>query len=66
MKVLETLEKFQRKYLTQIQGLPDNTSNTACLALLGILPVEAIIQNNLLKKFVNMIRNKDSIELKKK
>ena len=54
-KDIENLEKFQRKCLKQIQGLPDNTSNTACLALLGILPVEALLHKNLLNMFVNMM-----------
>ena len=40
---IENLEKFQRKSLRQIQGLPDKTSNTIILALLGILPLESII-----------------------
>ena len=61
-KDIENLEKFQWKCLKQIQGLPDNTSNTACLALLGILPVEALLHKNLLNMFVNMIRNENSIE----
>ena len=61
-KDIENLEKFQRKCLKQIQGLPDNTSNTACLALLGILPVEVLLHKNLLNMFVNMIRNENSIE----
>ena len=39
-------------------------SNTACLALLGSLPVEGILHKNLLSMLVNMIRNKDSIEYK--
>ena len=48
--------------LEQIQGLPDNTSNSACLALLGILPIETILHKNLLSMYLNMIRNGDSIE----
>ena len=40
-KDIEDLEKFQRKCLKQLQGLPDNTSSSPCLALLGILPMEA-------------------------
>ena len=61
-KDIENLEKFQRKCLKQIQGLPDNTSNAACLALLGILPVESILHKHLLNMFVNMIRNENSGE----
>ena len=37
-KDFDNLEKFQKQCLKQIQGLPDNTSNSACLALLDILP----------------------------
>ena len=61
-KDIENLEKFQRQCLKQIQELPDNTSNSACLALLGILPIETILHKNLLSMYVNMIRNGDSIE----
>ena len=38
-KEIDSLEKFQRKCLKQLQGLPDNTSSSACLALLGIPPI---------------------------
>ena len=51
-----SLENFQRKCLNkQIQGIPDNrpTSNSACLALLGILPIKDILNKNLLNLFVN-------------
>ena len=46
-KDIENLEKFQRKCLKQIQNQPDNTSNSVCLALLGILPVESSLHKNL-------------------
>ena len=61
-KDIQNLEKFQRKCLKQIQGLPDNTSNSACLALLGILPLESILHKNLLNMFANMISNENSVE----
>ena len=63
-KDIENIEKFQRQCLKQIQGLPDNTSNSACLAILGILLIETILQlhKNLLSMYVNMTRNGDSIE----
>ena len=61
-KDIENLEKIQRRCLKQIQGLPDNTSNSACMALLGILPVENILHKNLLSIFGNMIRNEKSVE----
>ena len=34
-KDIDCLERFQRRCLRQIQGLPDKASNTICLALLG-------------------------------
>ena len=61
-KDIENLEKFQRKCLKQIQGLPDNTINSACLTNLGILPVESILHKNLLNVFVNMIRNENYVK----
>ena len=62
-KDIEHLEKFKRKCLKQLQGLPDNTSSSACLALLGIIPIEATLHKNLLNKFVNMIKLDNSVEL---
>ena len=61
-KDIDSLEKFQRKCLKQVQGIPDNTSNSACLALLGILPIKDILNKSLLNLFVNMIRDESSIE----
>ena len=52
-KDIENLENFQRKCLKQIQGLPDNTSNSACLALLGILPIESVLHQTLLSKNIS-------------
>ena len=40
----EKLEQLQRKCLRQIQGISDRVSNTVTLALLGIPPVECIVQ----------------------
>ena len=37
-KDIDSLERFQRQCLKQMQGLPDNTANSISLALLGILP----------------------------
>ena len=56
------LERFQRQRLKQIQGLPDNTANSISLALLGILPFETVLHKNALTTFINMIRQKCSIE----
>ena len=61
-KDVECLEKFQRKCLKQIQGLPDKTANSISLALLGVLPLNAVVHKNALTTFLNMIRLKGSIE----
>ena len=61
-KDIECLERFQRQCLKEIQGLPDKTANTICLALLGILPLEAVLHKNAITTFMNMIRCKGSIE----
>ena len=58
----ETLEKFQRKSLKQIQGLSDKAPNVVVLALLGILPVRNTIHKNSLNLFMNTTRDKSSIE----
>ena len=58
----DSLEKFQRKCLKQLQSLPDNTSSSACLALLGIPPIESVIHKSLLNLFATMMRDQKSIE----
>ena len=50
-KDVECLEKFQRKCLKQIQGLPDKTANSISLALLGVLPLDAVVHKNALTTF---------------
>ena len=59
---LECLEKFQRKCLRQIQGLPDKTPNCVTFSLLGVPPVETIIHKNILNLFVNSARSQNSVE----
>ena len=59
---LGNLEIFQRKSL--IQGLPDKCSKSVTLGLLGILPVECVIQKNTLNMFRNILANPDSVEYK--
>ena len=58
----ENLERFQRKSLRQIQGLPDKTSNSITLALLGILPLETVIHKNTLNLFMGIARSSNLIE----
>ena len=59
---VDCLERFQRRCLRQSQGLPDKASNTICLALLEVLPLEVVLHKNALTTFINMIRQKGSIE----
>ena len=61
-KDMDNLEIFQRQCVKQIQGLPDKTSNSISLALLGILTIEAVMHKKALTIFVNMIKQKGSIE----
>ena len=56
------MERFQRKCLHQIQGLPDKTSNCVTLSLMGVPPVETIIHKNILNLFVNSARSQNSVE----
>ena len=51
----KVLEQFQPKCLRQIQSLPDKTQNSAVLALLGVLPVEAVVHKNMLNLFGHWI-----------
>ena len=61
-KDIENLEKFQRKYLRRLQGLPDKTPNCITLALLGVLPLETVIHKNALNLFMGIARNSNFIE----
>ena len=54
----EKLERFQRgRY-----SLPDKCPNSVTLGLLGILPIQCIIQKNTLNTFWNILTNKDAEE----
>ena len=59
---IEVLEKFQRKCLRQIQGLPDKTPNCVTLSLIGVPPVETIVHKNMLNLFVSSARSQNSVE----
>ena len=56
------LEKLQRKICRQIQGLPDRVANVATYSLLGVEPIEAVIDKLILIFFGNILQNKDTIE----
>ena len=40
---IDKMEMYYRKLLRRVQGLPDSTSNAATYALLGALPLEAML-----------------------
>ena len=61
-KDIENLEKFQRKSLRQIQGLPDKTPNRITLALLGVLPLETVMHKKSFNLFMSIARNSNFIE----
>ena len=61
-KDIENLEKFQRKSLRQIHGLPDKTPNCITLALMDILPLETVIHINSLNLSMGIARNRNFIE----
>ena len=56
------LEKLQRKICRQIQGLPDRVANVATYSLLGVEPIEAVIDKLILIFFGSILQNKDTIE----
>ena len=61
-KDIHSLESFQIRNSTQLQGLPTNVSNTIVLALFGLLSVKACIDKNVLTLFCNAIRDRQCIE----
>ena len=58
----EQLEILQKKILNQIQGLPCRAANTGVYVLLGAVPVEMVIERNMLSTFMNIARNTLSVE----
>ena len=61
-KDMNAMEMAQRKILRQFQGLPNNTANVATYVLLGAEPTDITIDKNALTFFMNIVRNKNSIE----
>jgi hypothetical protein len=58
----EQLEILQKKILKQNQGLPCRAANTGVYVLLGAVPVEMVIERNMLSTFMNIARNTLSVE----
>ena len=63
-KDLQLLERFQRKCLKQLQGLPTSTASAAVYYLLGAFPVEGLIDQRFLSTFGNILQNNTSLEFK--
>ena len=63
-KDLQSLEKFQRKCLKQLQGLPTSTASAAVYYLLGAYPVEGLIDQRFLSTFGNILQNITFIEFR--
>ena len=61
-KDVDSLEKFQRNLLRQLQSLPDRCANIPVYTLLGAKPMQITLDIKMLSFFTNMIRQKGSIE----
>ena len=61
-KDIAQLEGFQRRCMKQLQALPNRTSDTAALALMGALPVSVCVEKNILSLFSRVVRDQLSIE----
>ena len=61
-KDIHQLEVFQKRCLKQLQGLPTRSSDTASLALVGMLPVNVCIEKNALALFCSIARDQTCME----
>ena len=59
---IHELEKLQRRFLRQFQGLPERTASAAIYILLGTEPVETTLDKNILAMFLTIARLNGSIE----
>ena len=60
--ILEKLERLPLKILKQLHGLYERTATFGVYTLLGIEPIEAVIDHNTLSFLGGIIRNKSTIE----
>ena len=61
-KDIAQVDAFQRWCMKQLQALPNRTSDTAALALMGALPVSVCVEKNILSLFGRVVRDQLSIE----
>ena len=55
---IDTLERYQRKFLKQIQTLPERTASVAVLTLLGAKTIEAQIDTRIITTFLKIAKEK--------
>jgi hypothetical protein len=61
-KEIETIERYERKFLKQIMGLAQNTVNPLPYLLLGALPITTYIHKRRLGLIGAIVRKEDSTE----
>ncbi|KAK3083919.1 hypothetical protein FSP39_005338 [Pinctada imbricata] len=59
---LENLERYQRKVLKRLQSLPERTASVAVLMLIGAKTIEAHIDTRIITTFLNITKDKSSVE----
>ena len=59
---IDTLERYQRKFLKQIQTLPERTASVAVLTLLGAKTIEAQIDTRIITTFLNIAKDPSTVE----
>ena len=63
-KDIDSLERYQRTLLRQLQSLPDRCAIIPVYTLLGAKPMEIVLDIKTLSFFTNMLRQRESIEFK--
>ena len=59
---IDTLERYQRQFLKQIQTLPERTASVAVLTLLGAKTIEAQIDTRIITTFLNIAKDPSTVE----
>ncbi|KAK3105783.1 hypothetical protein FSP39_005674 [Pinctada imbricata] len=59
---IDALERYQRKFLKQIQTLPERTASVAVLSLLGAKTIEAQIDTRIITTFLNIAKDPRTTE----
>ena len=59
---IDTLERYQRKFLKQIQALSERTASVAVLTRLGAKTIEAQIATKIITTFLNIAKDSSTFE----